>query len=123
MKFIHETQGMKIVRMYIDLYNQTQDPENKEMYKLTKPELYTMIEQETGIERPTIRRAINEFIKGANSGRFKDAKDYKATVYRTKEQQIEYNKTRKEREAKAKHNFEEDLKKRGISRTFGPQSR
>ncbi len=123
MKFEHETQGTKIVMMYVELYNQTQDQNNKEMYNKSKSDIYNIIETETQIERPTIRRAINEFIKGANSGRFKDAKDYKATVYRTKEQQIEYNKTRKEREAKAKSKFEEDLKERGISRTFGPQSR
>lgn len=123
MKFTHETQGTKIVMMYVELYNQTQDPDNKEMHNKSKSDIYSIIEKETQIERPTIRRAINEFIKGANSGRFKDAKDYKTTEYRTKEQQVEYNKSRKEREAKAKQKFEGELRERGISRTFGPQSR
>ena len=49
-------------------------------------------------------------------------KNPKAAARRRK-QQRKYNKTRKEREAKAKSKFEEDLKERGISRTFGPQSR
>lgn len=123
MKFEHKSQGMKIVELYVDLYNQTKDPENKEMMNKSKSDLYTIIESETGIERPTIRRAVNEFINGANEGRFKSTADFKQTVYRTKEQQIEYNKTRKEREKANNDKFKKDLEERGISRPFGPHSR